>query len=99
MLRFKCYGLRFEWLKLKFNSGFYPREGRYAIILVPVVVVPGILVLVALVLTGLVLVVLGLVVLILVRLLWASLFRDLCGIPRGRQQASPFGVYALGLLT
>ena len=29
MLRFKCYGLRFEWLKLKFNSGFYPREGRY----------------------------------------------------------------------
>ena len=32
MLRFKCYGLRFEWLKLKFNSGFYPREGRYAVI-------------------------------------------------------------------
>ena len=31
MLRFKCYGLRFEWLKLKFNSGFYPREGRYAV--------------------------------------------------------------------
>ena len=29
MLRFKCYGLRFEWLKLKFNNGFYPREGRY----------------------------------------------------------------------
>ena len=32
MLRFKCYGLRFEWLKLKFNSGFYPREGRYAVV-------------------------------------------------------------------
>ena len=39
MLRFKCYGLRFEWLKLKFNSGFYPREGRYAVVVVVVVVV------------------------------------------------------------
>ena len=34
MLRFKCYGLRFEWLKLKFNSGFYPREGRYAVLII-----------------------------------------------------------------
>ena len=32
-MRFKCYGLRFEWLKLKLNSGFYPREGRYAVII------------------------------------------------------------------
>ena len=37
MLRFKCYGLRFEWLKLKLNSGFYPREGRYAVVVVVVV--------------------------------------------------------------
>ena len=37
MLRFKCYGLRFEWLKLKFNNGFYPREGRYAVILIIIV--------------------------------------------------------------
>ena len=39
MLRFKCYGLRFEWLKLKCNSGFYPREGRYVVVVVVVVVV------------------------------------------------------------
>ena len=36
MLRFKCYGLRFEWLKLKFNRGFYPREGQYAVVVVVV---------------------------------------------------------------
>ena len=39
MLRFKCYGLKFAWLKLKVNSGFYPREGRYAVVVVAVVVV------------------------------------------------------------